>query len=432
MATTAGATFTTHTTVPPSSPIISPTTNIYVGNGEIENMTDTVTPQFEVMRGKGHIINNGMASTKYELQLPGSPYQITQQAVYIPTNVVSNSTTYTRNHQPSVIPWATGDFRFLHQMSASEFTSHVSSLPMPAGLLTKDQLVVKALAKASETDVLALVSLAEARKTLDGLLKAALSFQRIKEYVARSGPKLFSPGGILKLTGDGLRVWLEVRYGILPTYYDVLGYYNQAITVGSKSRVRFHAASQGGILAYAKTVEDSDNYRKVTRIISRYRNIRRTAGCLVEPYAENVGPIHSLGVDRLGSSAWELIPFSFIADWFLNASQVIAAHEGRFGQRVLASWFTQEDSIATSYTRLARGHTKTVHPYRYTGIMTNDGYGFENCVRKLREANPSVPLLPSLKLRLNWYKVTDLTAILSGLVLSLRQGWATSTVRRKS
>lgn len=78
------------------------------------------------------------------------------------------------------------------------------------------------------------------------------------------------------------------------------------------------------------------------------------AGALVQ--LEAVGRIQRLGFDirKIPEAAWELLPWSFVVDWFLNVQQVIAAIEATASNQFLAQWITRKRRL--EWTRQTSDH----------------------------------------------------------------------------
>lgn len=390
------------------------------GDGEVASMTDVITPGYLSLRAKGHIVNNDLTQDSCKIQWPLAPYAVTRRKTELATgNLVSPSASYRVSDGLSIDSLGGGSAPFLLDKNPTERANLLSGLPQPS-MATLGQVLIAALAKAS-TDCLALVSIVEAKKTVASLEKASHAFQRIASYSKKLRPKDFTPQGALRHVGNGLKVWLEVRYGLLPTYYDLLGYSELVRNVGGKTRVRFVSTVSGSAPVPEVLTQTQDEYFTYLKSVTRQYSIQRSAGCLVEPSALDIDTIHSLGIDRLVSTAWELIPFSFIVDWFLNTGKLFAAHEGRFGQRVLASWTVERHYLSTSHSLGTFGRDTTQSGFRYQGSGSRNYAGFETYKRTVRVANPEIPLLPTFQLKLNWKKALDLVALASTVGNGLSQ-----------
>jgi hypothetical protein len=141
--------------------------------------------------------------------------------------------------------------------------------------------------------------------------------------------------------------YMELRYAIRPLIYDVNGIiavlekdtrlYDRFTGRGSAS-----ATASTGDLIEGHSIEwnaTADTERSATYYVSA------RAGVL---YHVNVNQLRLLGVDQLLETAWELIPFSFIVDWFVGVGQAIAAATPTIGATQLASWVTVKETFVSS------------------------------------------------------------------------------------
>lgn len=399
----------------------SPYGTIKYGNGEISQMKDFVTPGFRKIQRQGNIVNNDMSSWRCVLSYPEAHYSARVTIWDAADNLVED---YGATCSQGITADGHVGTRFFSNLSEADRGSLLASLPGVPDMPTAEQVLVRAIANASNTDALALVTLAEGKKTMASIQQASNALHRIWGYMSRLRPRDFTPTGALRHVGTGLAVWLEVRYGLLPTYYDILGYANIAKSLGKKSRVRFTSVAEGHSNLGTDVASFNNSFYYETKLTTKSRHQKIRAGILVEPVAENVEAITSLGIDRLASTAWELVPFSFIVDWFLNTAQVIAAHEGRFSQRDLATWVTIRDHVRTEFRMRTLGRDYrdlSGSNWRYRGMYSRDFDASEDYIVTVRKANPKKPLLPSFQIRLDWKKCTDLAAISSKVLSGLRR-----------
>lgn len=393
----------------------SPYGLIVKGRGRAGSMTDTVTADFKRKVARGEIINNNLINETFDVDCPPRSYSAHYRR-WDTSNVLDQDIIATTSSSIS-------GYEHLGQYlmyASTDRPGLLASIPSPS-LPSADQLLVDALAKASSSDAMVLVSLAEAKKTLESVAQAAHYMYRIDNYLSKLRLKDLTPSGALRHVGVGLKIWLEVRYGLLPTYYDILGYTEVIKKRGLKSRVKFSSYASGSTTSVPVDSLDIQDFYEEARKVSRYRRQDVRAGCLVEPYATEIGAIYSLGIDRITSTAWELVPFSFVVDWFLNTSSYIAAHEGRFGQKVLASWTTVKDSLITNASMVTDGTDRIIAGKRHLGIFNRSWTVREEYTRFVRNANPAIPKLPTFQVNLNWKKCLDLVALSTSVRENLRR-----------
>lgn len=122
--------------------------------------------------------------------------------------------------------------------------------------------------------------------------------------------------------------WLEYRYGWLPLYSDVYGLMTAAYDFGRKPVV-CHASGHGrDSWSVTTTVAESGT---MTFAGPGAYNITRSSSyelCYDVNYIFTIENETLLQANRLGLGnpagiAWELVPFSFVVDWFVNVGDVL-------------------------------------------------------------------------------------------------------------
>lgn len=413
----------------------------YKGLATMYEMTDTVTSQFRRRRNHGEVIMNPLFSERVSLNMIPAEYKF-QWVDMAPGKPPSY-----RYNERSTQQWMPDDATtYAFNKRTRDQRTQMLTLTDPVMPYSDDELVLRAAGKLASKDNLTLVTLAELGKTLGSLKDAVRVLSRLREW-AHSVPlerlrKVRKLSRIQKVCGaDGLsrldlgldegarfallsitelmmkdapKLWLEYRYGLLPTYYDVRGYVKSAQTLGRR-RERFVASMVG---TRTSNPSSYDQVIKVDYLPAVYLTIDRThvrtrrkvVGFLVTAKPKGLAELHDLGIDRLASTLWELTPLSFVADWFVNVSDVLKAHEGLFTQEVLGSWMTTEDRVVQSWQQRGQG---------MTGENYRTDYSFDlGCIeqydRRVRTVSPKIPVLPEVKVNLNIQRVMDLGALALG------------------
>lgn len=218
--------------------------------------------------------------------------------------------------------------------------------------------------------------------------------------------------------------YMEARYAIRPMAYDVR---NTLKALADKCPARYAtfrhyreslASDEGTIICRAV----AGDYR-IDGHYTANRSMEVRVGVLtfVEAYDSAV----RFGTFDIFQSAWEVIPFSFIVDWFWNVGKVIAAWSPKIGLKTLASWYVVKDITYLSVT--AESGTSLKSGYNYTNTYSRTGDYSKTISKKYRIPNPDRPILPDCNIKLNNLKLLDLGVIAAGIYAA----WTKKPIRRK-
>jgi hypothetical protein len=237
----------------------------------------------------------------------------------------------------------------------------------------------------------ALTTVAELGKTW-GLVRGALG----------RALKLYRKARKLNLSvNDACRTYLEFRYGWRILAYDVenisqalnavsgLKILSKRATASVSNDSSYDVYSQAGNWRSTITVSDSWTLEGAARFTA-----------LAQVDAINSSPIQT---------AWELIPFSFIVDWFFSIGSAISnlANLGNVKE--------SRSSVSYKYTlkRVAEAHTIEITSSSWNEREVSGGISGTlevDMVAKTRDP-ASVPRIPGFRMKLNPYKILDLIAI---------------------
>jgi hypothetical protein len=166
--------------------------------------------------------------------------------------------------------------------------------------------------------------------------------------------------------------------------------------------------------------------------LSWNRQVDVRAGILCQ--IEHLNRIGIYGLTQPIEAIWELIPFSFIVDWFFNVGSTIGGWIPEMGTRTLASWYVVTE---TTYQKLDHWHNnfETEVPNPTSKIIAEfyrdlvGCYIDETIVKKARVPSPIRAVVPTFTLRLDTFKLIDLLIIakkiLGGGLKSLPMGLRT-------
>jgi len=365
--------------------------------------TDVVSERYRERIAAGEIINNPFECYTYSMYGPSftevltvreSSYpRLVQGKPYNSKNVWQGDQAY---HGP--VPW------------------NLAQLPPDCqGLLAtvKSLAVTSAHAKVNDAEMQALATIAESGKSVaflrDTLFKSIKIFKAVRRLDVRAAKKLIS----VKELED---MYMSYRYAIRPLIYDITQLTaalqtERAANVRSTSRGWAQESASGTETTgpYSQTDYTSCNYSQEWRY-----DVSARAGvlCDVTLTGDSI-----FGLTDLLETGWELLPFSFIADWFANVGQTIAAWTPNMRADQLASWVTTKQNFVTS-----------VRPGNITDPFVPDQYTVTNVCSVLpgtydgeelflhREIDPQLSVFPTVNVRLDTLKLLDMAIILRSIM----------------
>lgn len=304
-----------------------PIINVFAGSsitfsGSKEDMVDSPTPGFGKLRSSGGIVMSRMTHEKESRTYnPGAASRVFQQTC-IPG--------YWRS-------WAS-DACYDHTIGAPPYLEPDDY----SGLAT--EVYTMALASVNQPDMMGLVDLAEARKTLVGLATSVKAYRKlllgIHSHLTSIRGRAVSMSEAMRYIGSR---WLEYRYQFLPILLSsraaIAAYKNSPKPKGFRQTYRSQKISSSRDVYRGTTVE---NYGIVTELTAhRTCDVMVRAGVLTEVVrARSLAAELGLDFSQVGNAAWELVPFSFVADWFLNIGDLVSTVSPMVGRKALGSWTT--------------------------------------------------------------------------------------------
>jgi hypothetical protein len=263
--------------------------------------------------------------------------------------------------------------------------------------------VTQAHANIDESEILALASMAESGKTVQSMLSIMGRLIRI----AKAARKLEVKTIMKELSPkEAANRWMELRYAVRPMVYDVNGILS-ALQKKREVARRTYRGWASDSLSHTDSVPDQGFFYECTVDVNRKIEYEVSAreGVLCDV---TIDELTIFGVDQLAESLWELIPFSFIVDWFANVGDTIAALTPDAGVKQRASWVTVRENI-TALNSSGQIRNNSSWP---TSTVTCGAFewGYKEQVLE-RFVDPSVSTWPQFKLRLDGFKLLDLGII---------------------
>lgn len=233
--------------------------------------------------------------------------------------------------------------------------------------------------------------LAEIHQTVDLIINAASRFRELLERALKHGLS----------AKDAAEKWLEWRYG-----WRILLYEIQSIieALRESKPYQIFTAREGESFTFEQpydAVVDAGSW-SITYPMedSILIGVRGTYAAQVTAPKVFVNPL---------VTAWELVRFSFVVDWFFSVGNALRALTGS----LLSSKHTSAAGFEVQLYRRSTGEVKFNHANYYTSITGNNRFT-ANAVLRLRTPTP-VSYLPVFKIDLNLQKLWDMLALILGL-----------------
>jgi len=387
----------------------------YTGDNLTQDFTETcddvVTPEFKKRVAEGEIINNPFSKSRTE-------------RIFAPrvANLVTSGSWRSGSYwmpwyqsvigaQTRAIPGAGGySLALCPTLDAVDYENLL------------ELALTSAAAKINTSQALAAVSIAESKKTvvsLYAILKRVVALAwNIGHGNFRKLAKELSP----KELSDR---YMEFRYALRPLYYD---FKNLAEAIQRQSaigeRVSFRSGSNPtSAKSTSATVSNSWTqpgsgiiYKDDFMTYNTVAEAKVRAGFLTE--ITNISPFEKYGFDDVLESIWELVPLSFVVDWFVNVGNTIAAWTPEYSLNTLASWKVLE-VVTTKTANLTSVGFRSSNVNDVTLTVTSaaaSGCYSEIVTSKVRTPNPALAVWPKFKVRLDQLKFIDLAIILKQIM----------------
>jgi hypothetical protein len=247
-------------------------------------------------------------------------------------------------------------------------------------------------------------SVAELHKTIDMLRHPFASLTKLtNSFQSKSSLRRGSSKGLGAAGSDILQFsageWLKYRYGVLPLINDVQAVLNElgrkyvaqrqssraSVTLSNTSYTPFSTTVTGWGCSH---VEERESQTKV-RAVS------------LDEYRSSMAIEAGLDLSQIPKTAWDLIPYSFVVDWFINVGDFLNAMTPRLDVNHLGGCVTVEDLTITrvfsvgstpptghvtvtapegSFVEIRRTKTRTV-PLPEAALLIKSNFRFDKTTR---------------------------------------------------
>lgn len=284
------------------------------------------------------------------------------------------------------------------QLISSDFGIALPAFPgYTPGL--EDKAVTKALLKLKDSDINLGVAFGERKETtrmllgtLKGLTKAARSLRKgnlkgVAEGLGLKGLKNAPRGQNFS------NRWLELQYGWQPLYNDVFGAI-QALHKSDLDDPRRYMVTVKGSSMEKKSVSRSDNLNYAVRAILQ-TDTWEGAFVRLDYYLENplTRALSSLGITNPLEVAWELVPFSFVVDWFIPVGNYLSVLDADVGYKFRAGSLSRLYKQSIRGGIIASGHNPGYTPWNTYGSVVARSMNLDRIVY----SRSPLPRAPSFK-----------------------------------
>jgi hypothetical protein len=229
--------------------------------------------------------------------------------------------------------------------------------------LQDGQLLLATLAEAKQTIGMMANRLIHARNIVLAVKRRDLP--RLKDALTDAtggrGPRTLPKFG--KSFGDAI---LEVYFGIKPIVSDL---HNGAEILSKDfdpTRIKGHGKATGEQFSSSST--EANWFRKREEYW-----VRTKCGCEAKVSNPNEFLAEKLGLVNPFATAWELVPWSFVVDYFVNINQFIGALTDTYGVKITKPWTrTRTYSFASYENRSFNSATHVLNGGYTTGIWCRE------------------------------------------------------------
>lgn len=134
--------------------------------------------------------------------------------------------------------------------------------------------------------------------------------------------------------------WLELQFGWLPLVSDVYGAISNLHSSFVKGTYVIHHAGIGNPKKWDPRRKGEDPYGGIVQRATVIRKVTNT----------KLATLNALGLTNPLLTAWNLLPYSFVVDWFLPVSSFLAAASAQVGFAKASGCYSYEQRALKQYT----------------------------------------------------------------------------------
>lgn len=280
----------------------------------------------------------------------------------------------------------------------------------------EDRVQLATILKVADAKVNIGVALAEARKTSDLIIDTMHRVNRAYRYLRKGNLK--GVARELNITPNRAhKTWLEYKYGWLPLLMDVKGAAEFFAQSYLTRPLRFKVKASENV---TKTFDKGTLFTPwggppmITSTDFWSRHYKYSGMIWCELTSPHFAELQQLGVTNPALEKWELLPYSFVLDWFISVGGWLEALTAFNGVRVIS---------ACTSSVLDEGWIWSSPPtdrqdvsYRYKGL-TGQNYGLTSRHYVRNHWVPSPPTFPPVtnyKREFGFAKIATAASLLKG------------------
>lgn len=247
------------------------------------------------------------------------------------------------------------------------------------------------------------VSIAELGKTTDMVFDFFRDFRGFLLSLAKRDKKsllkaLKNRGSLDK---DLAQKWLKFQYGVVPTMYEV---YGLSEFIFDKIRNDYIYGTVRRNLGTTEIQNPYPLYDTTFLTVIRKNKFRYRVD------SEKLLSLSQLGITNPAATVYELVPYSFVVDWFLGIGDYLATLDALIGIKDL---------------RVIRGYTERYvryHKYRfapggvYTELSPGEAFTFYRCDSRNAPVSSLKPAFPSYSPHLSTKRLISATALIRNIL----------------
>jgi hypothetical protein len=393
------------------SDLLGTTSPLFILSSGSETMRDIVTSDYQKLKSMGNIVSSPMTYTKDLCQT--TPIQA-GSGFSVPVVVWSDLGKF---HMGGSIycQRIRMDISFGCQISAfgvtdSVFNAFVDQLDLD--YLDGTNAINQSHSRIYEAEAdLALFAL-EATKTGAHLASVAFRIAKLvkdikKGNLAKLAPRTFArykdnwPKALASDSGLFADAWLEARYAWRPLILDAQAAWRYLEKTASQSRRTFRGfeTEQDNEDDYTFSISAGDYHYDFSGVLTLDKSVRAGVLTEIDPdfmKSRDLGSLNPAGL------IWEVTPWSFVVDWFVDVSGFLAASNPTHWFSILTSWASYSSEVTfvgyVDITNLTSMETQTVD-FRLSSL------------RKKRDIDTS-PIYINFDVNFDVYKLIDSVSLL--------------------